>query len=77
MILRTEVTLPEQSKHTGKWAISFANYLKRSEGDSEFLSSTCTSAFVFDTEDEAYEGGNRAMAVLEATGQFPNMCEKF
>jgi hypothetical protein len=43
----------------------------------EYLSASCESAPVFDTEDEAYEGGNRALDKLVKDGCFPNMCEAF
>lgn len=39
--------------------------------------SSCSSAPVWATEDEAYDGARRALEVLEATDKFPNMCERW
>jgi hypothetical protein len=39
--------------------------------------SSVESAPVFDTEEDAYAGADRALKVLEETGKFPNMCEAF
>ena len=59
----------------GKWAASFETFC--GTPGSEYLANSATSAAVFDTEDEALEGQLRALAVLEATDRYPNMCEKF
>jgi hypothetical protein len=59
----------------GKFSVTFTT-VKGQMGD-EYVSSSCTSAPVFDSEDEAYNGAIRALDVLAATGRFPNMCEQF
>jgi len=43
----------------------------------EHVASTTTSACVFDTPEEAYAGGKRAVAMYAETALFPNMCEVF
>lgn len=73
--MRTEQRAPEQSTHNGRWAAVFVTY--RGVPDDEYIAFQCTSAFVFDTEDAAYAGGNRALDTLEKTGSYPNMCELF
>ena len=72
--MRTQFKTVEQQAN-GKWAVVFETYAGPA-GD-EYVAAETTSAAVFDTEDEAYEGERRAMDVLEKTGMFPNMCEKF
>lgn len=74
MKLRTEVAAPEQAS-TGKWRSCFNTY--GGEVGAEYLMSSCSSAPVWDTEDEAYDGARRALDVLEATDKFPNMCERW
>jgi hypothetical protein len=73
--MRTQVAAPIFSKHTSKWRAVLATY--RGEPGDEYMVSSVESAPVFDTEEEAYAGGNRALTVLEETGKFPNMCEAF
>jgi hypothetical protein len=73
--MRTEQAIPTQSTVTGKWAASFVTY--RGTPGNEYIANECTSAYVFETEDEAYLGGIRALTVLETTDRWPNMCEKF
>jgi hypothetical protein len=73
-IFGTKQSAPEYANN-GKWRAAFENYVTR-DGET-YMSSTVTSAPVFDTPADADEGGKRALAVLEATGKFPNMCEKF
>ncbi len=70
----TKTAQPEQG-HNGKWSAAFENYVTR--GEDTYMSSSCTSAALFDTAADAEEAGKRALATLEATGKFPNMCEKF
>jgi hypothetical protein len=70
----TKLAAPEVETN-GKWRAAFENYVTR-DGET-YLHSTCSSALVFDTAADAEEGGKRALLVLEATGAFPNMCEKF
>jgi hypothetical protein len=72
---RTQMGKVEQFGADGKWRVSFDMF--KGVAGSETLYSTFRSAAVFDTEDEAYEGGKRALDELESTGMFPNMCEKF
>ena len=59
----------------GKWCVSFTTF-KGIPGD-EYVCAEAVSAPVFDTEDEAFAGAERALNALEKTGRFPNMCEKF
>jgi hypothetical protein len=59
----------------GKWSVTFKSY-KGVPGD-EYVCSEVASGAVFTTEDEAYAGATRAMDLLETTGRYPNMCEKF
>jgi len=73
--MRTEQSLPQQSTHTGKWSAVFITW--GGLPGSEFVMNQVTSAAVFATDDEAREGGLRALDVLEKTGVYPNMCEVF
>jgi hypothetical protein len=73
-VFTTKQAAPEVESN-GKWRAAFENYVTR-DGET-YLSSSCASAPVFDTAADAEEGGKRALAILEATGKFPNMCEKF
>jgi hypothetical protein len=70
----TKLAQPELGRN-GKWSAAFENWVER--GGDKYMASSCTSAPVFDTAADAEEGGKRAMVALEATGKFPNMCEKF
>jgi hypothetical protein len=70
----TKQAQPEVGRN-GKWSAAFENWVER--GSDKYMSSSCTSAPVFDTAADAEEGGKRALAILEATGKFPNMCEVF
>ena len=72
---RTCLAAPVQKAHTGKWCASFEIW-RGIPGD-EYMVASATSAALFDTEQEAYEAGDRALDVLQATDKFPNMCEKF
>jgi hypothetical protein len=73
--MRTEQGFPEQSTINGKWSATFVTYCGK-PGD-EYVANTCASAAVFATEDDAVAGGARALAMLEQTGKYPNMCELF
>lgn len=73
-VFSTTAAQPELGSN-GKWAAAFNNWVER--GADKYLSSTCASAHVFDTAADADEGGKRAIAYLERTGRFPNMCDKF
>ena len=70
--MRTVLGQANQSKLNGKWAITLETYSRH-----EYLFSRTVSAPVFNTEEDAYEGGERALEILERTGMFPNMCEEF
>lgn len=73
-VFSTKQTQPELGRNS-KWSAAFENYVTRD--GATYMSSSCTSAPVFDTAADAEEGGKRALAMLEATGKFPNMCEVF
>lgn len=73
--MRTQLDTVEKSTFNGKYSVSFTTF-KGTPGD-EYVAGECESAPVFDTEDDAFAGGSRALDVLEKTGRFPNMCEKF
>lgn len=75
MTKRTEITDSLQNSKN-KWNIIFTSYKVLANGD-EYECGVIESAYVFDTEDEAYAGGQRALELLEKTDRFPNMCEKF
>lgn len=64
-----------QQTASGRWSVSF-DTLAGAPGNQHKMSS-CESAAVFDNEDAAYAGGTRALDVLLATGEFPNLCELF
>jgi hypothetical protein len=68
----TKLAQPELGR-SGKWSASFENFVTR-DGET-YMSSSCTSAALFDTAPDAEEAGKRALATLEKTGKFPNMCE--
>jgi hypothetical protein len=70
----TKLATPEQGRN-GRWSAAFENFVTR--GGETYMSSSCTSAPLFDTVSAAEEAGKRALLILEATGKFPNMCEKF
>lgn len=72
---RTCLARPEFSKHGAKWSAHFEVWAGL-PGD-EYMVTSITSGALFDTEDAAYEAGGRALDVLQETGKFPNMCEKF
>lgn len=59
----------------GKYSVDFDSF--KTHNGAEYLAMSCTSGAVFDTESEAREGQARAISILESTGMFPNMCEKF
>jgi ABC-type glycerol-3-phosphate transport system substrate-binding protein len=73
--MRTEQGIPVQSTRNGKWSATFVTY--NGNPGHEWIANDCTSAPVFDTEDEAREAASRALDMLEKTGMFPNMCEAF
>lgn len=73
-IYSTKLAQPELGRNN-KWSAAFENWVDSDRG--RYMSSSCSSAPVFDTAADAEEGGKRALAMLEATGKFPNMCEKF
>lgn len=75
MTTRTEITDSLQNSKN-KWNMIFTSYKVRADGD-EYKVGVIESAYVFDTEDEAYAGGQRALELLEKTGRFPNMSQKF
>ena len=58
------------------WSVSFDTFMGH-PGHFDRPSSTVTSAPLFETQDEAYAAGSRALDVLEATEMFPNLTEKF
>jgi hypothetical protein len=74
--MRTALGSAIQSKYNSKWAITLESYNSDKHGR-EYVSFRIESAPVFTTEDEAYEGGKRALETLETTGMYPNMCEAF
>lgn len=75
MTFITKQAAPEQSS-TGKWRAAFETWKQPRDGE-PYLMMTGSSAPVFDTAADAEEGGKRALAILEATGKYPNMCDKF
>jgi hypothetical protein len=70
----TKPAQPELGSN-GKWSAAFENFVQR--GGDTYMSSSCTSAPLFDTAADAEEAGQRAIVTLNSTGKFPNMCEKF
>lgn len=70
-VFSTKLAQPELERN-GKWAAAFENWVTR--GDETYMASSCTSAGLFDTAADAEEAGKRALATLEATGKYPNMC---
>jgi len=73
--MRTQFKTVTQNKFNSKWMVSF-EHIHGIPGD-EYVMMETESAAVFDTEDEAFDAAPRAMNILEKTGRFPNMCEKF
>jgi len=61
----------------GKWAAVIDSYATRPNGEVSHKSSRITSAAIFESEVAAIEGADRALVHLEATGEFPNLCEPF
>jgi len=72
--MRTEIYNVVQGT-SGRWSVEFVSY-KGTPG-SEYVCNRVTSAEVFETEDQAWAGANRAMDLLESTEQFPNLTEAF
>jgi hypothetical protein len=72
--MRTQLG-PVTSGQSGKFRVTFQTYA--GAPGNEHLKSVAGSAEIFETEDEAYAAGNRALQVLEDTGMFPNLCEAF
>ena len=75
MSRRTEITDSLQNTNN-EWNIIFTAYKVLANND-EYGVGVIESAYVFNTEDEAYAGGQRALKLLEETGRFPNMCQPF
>ena len=73
---RTEITDSLQNNND-KWNIIFTDYKVSAVTGDEYVSGVIESGYVFDTEDEAYAAGDRALKALADTGRFPNMCEPF
>lgn len=73
--MRTHQVAPAQCASTRKWCAEFEVW----EGDvgREERVARLTSQPFFDTEDDAYEAGFRALDTLELTGKFPDMCKPF
>lgn len=61
----------------GKWAAVINTFATHADGTVSHHASKITSAGVFNTEQEAVQGADRALQHLEATGEFPNMTEPF
>lgn len=72
---RTCQVAPAYYARINKWSCRLETW-RGIPGD-EYMATSCTSGALFDTETEAYGAGDRALDVLQATGKFPNMCEKF
>lgn len=62
-------------KANGKYSVKFVSY--RGEAGDEYVSSAIESGAVFETEEQAYAGQQRALTVLKETGRYPNMCQPF
>jgi len=73
--IRTCIGIPEQCQRTGKWSSRFETW--NSYKGEDYKMNEITSAPVFETEQQAYDGAYRALDVLEKTDKFPNMCEVF
>ena len=73
--MRTEINRAAFNKHTGKWSVSFITWM--GNPGYEYVAGETCSASVFNCEDAALEAGRRALAMLESTGKYPNMCEAF
>ena len=66
-------TIAQHDHSTDKWSISFD--VIRTNGIESYISAECTC--VFDSADEAHEGGKRAVIYYDRNGRFPNMCKVF
>jgi hypothetical protein len=66
----------EHNEATNKWAVHFVTFRVTEMGDAPVVGRV-TSAAVFDNKQAAYAGGARAVALLEKTGAFPNLCGPF
>ena len=73
--MRTQLGVVKLDNRTGKYSVTFETF-KGTPG-SEYVAFEVESAAVFDTEEEAYEGGNRALKTLAETAAYPNLCKKF
>ena len=70
--LEVDVAIPVQGKN-GKWSSTFETF--RITGSTAHLMNTIESAPVWEDAAAAVEGAHRALATLEETGKYPNMCE--
>ena len=73
---RTVVAPSEFVPYSGKWKAVFETWIGR-DGEAEYLAFSCSSGYEFATAEEATEGAQRALAILEETDSFPNMCAPF
>jgi len=73
--MRTEVAAPIVNSYNNKWKAVLTTF--NGPPGAEYMMSSVESAPVFDTEEDAYAGANRALTLLEETGKFPNMSEAF
>lgn len=74
-MLTVNKTTTEQNSSTGKWAVWFEIW--RVKHTEKYVSANCGSAHVFDTSEQAWAAGDRAVDLFNKTGIFPNMCEQF
>jgi len=62
----------------GKFGVKFKTFrITDLATQEQYVAFSCESPALFDSEDEAYRAGGRALDVLERTGKFPNMCDPF
>jgi hypothetical protein len=73
--MRTVINRAAFNEHTGKWSVSFITWM--GNPGYEYVAGETCSASVFELEAEALAAGGRALAMLESTGKYPNMCEAF
>jgi len=72
MSIRTVQASPIKGSD-GKWACVFKMF--RTASGEEYLASEATTPPLWHDMEAALVAGDRALQVLEETGEFPNMCE--
>lgn len=72
--LRTQIQGVSQGAN-GKWLVTFETFRGIPGRETRVSLTSCSP--MFESEDEAYAAGARALDCLEQSGMYPNLCEPF